>query len=204
MNRPGIWETVLAEATSALVPAGRSLSRAQDSPAVDAIVRGRARVYTRTSAGRQTTIRYVDPGHLIGLAGLFGTADSYEVEAVTDATVATIATDRFRLLLFEKPELGLAVAEEINIAASDAVRTVLAGAGLITGRIARHILAVGVEGPDGRLVARITHQRLAESVGTAREVVTRVLKQFRHDGLIEGAAGAIIVVDAQGLEELAT
>ena len=203
VSQPIIWDAVLAEAVPTRVQAGVCLRRAGDAPAVYAIVDGKARVYIRTPSGRQATIRYVESGDLIGLSGLFGTGDAYEVEAVTDATVASIGTERFRRLPSERPELGWAYAEEINHAATDAVRTVLSGAGMITARIARHILAVGVEGSDGRVVVHITHQRLAETVGTAREVVTRALKQFRRDGLIEAVSGSIVVVDAQRLRTLA-
>jgi CRP-like cAMP-binding protein len=41
----------------------------------------------------------------------------------------------------------------------------------------------------GRLDARGTHQDLADSIGSSREVVSRALKGLRTDGIVETAPG---------------
>lgn len=48
-----------------------------------------------------------------------------------------------------------------------------------------------------------THQTLAVELGTAREVVSRQLKEFERRGLVELARGRIVVRDAKGLERVA-
>lgn len=48
-----------------------------------------------------------------------------------------------------------------------------------------------------------THQALAVELGTAREVVSRQLKEFERRGLVELARGRVEVRDARGLEGLA-
>ena len=45
----------------------------------------------------------------------------------------------------------------------------------------------------------ITHEAIAHHLGTAREVVTRMLKYFRSEGLIELSRGEITIVDRAGL-----
>ncbi|GAA0802959.1 Crp/Fnr family transcriptional regulator [Faecalicatena orotica] len=45
----------------------------------------------------------------------------------------------------------------------------------------------------------ITHDALARDLGTAREVVTRLLKQFQTDGLVKLTRGHIEVLDAAKL-----
>lgn len=45
----------------------------------------------------------------------------------------------------------------------------------------------------------ITHDVLARDIGTAREVVTRLLKQFQIDGLVKLTRGRIEVLDAANL-----
>ena len=49
----------------------------------------------------------------------------------------------------------------------------------------------------------ITHQALAVELGTAREVVSRQLKEFERRGLVELARGRVVVRDARGLEAVA-
>ena len=48
----------------------------------------------------------------------------------------------------------------------------------------------------------ITHDALARDLGTAREVVTRLLKQFQLDGLVELSRGRIKVTDAKKLSRI--
>ena len=50
---------------------------------------------------------------------------------------------------------------------------------------------------------RITHQKLARELGTAREVVSRTLKQLEHEKLVRLERGAIVVLDMQRLQSKA-
>ena len=47
-----------------------------------------------------------------------------------------------------------------------------------------------------------TQDVLARDAGTAREVVTRILKQFQNDGLVKLTRGKIEVLDASGLGKI--
>lgn len=51
-------------------------------------------------------------------------------------------------------------------------------------------------------VLTITHDGLARDLGTAREVVTRLLKQFQLDGLVKLTRGKIEVLDAGKLAKI--
>ncbi|MBW7886380.1 MAG: Crp/Fnr family transcriptional regulator [Caldilineaceae bacterium] len=52
-------------------------------------------------------------------------------------------------------------------------------------------------------VIEATHQQLADELGTVREVVSRRLKQLEQGGLVRLERGQVIVVNGQGLRELA-
>lgn len=54
----------------------------------------------------------------------------------------------------------------------------------------------------GRVV-NLTHQQLADELGSVREIVTRVLRSFADQGLIRSSRGAIEVLDAAGLRRVA-
>jgi CRP/FNR family transcriptional regulator len=45
----------------------------------------------------------------------------------------------------------------------------------------------------------VTHQDIAAQLGTAREVVSRILKQFENSGWIELSRGKITVTDRTAL-----
>ena len=48
----------------------------------------------------------------------------------------------------------------------------------------------------------LTHDRAARELGTAREVVTRILKQFQADGLVKLTRGRVTVIDAGKLGKI--
>ena len=50
---------------------------------------------------------------------------------------------------------------------------------------------------------KITHEKIAAHLGTAREVVTRMLKYFQTEGLVRLSRGTVEVVDSEGLRRLA-
>jgi CRP/FNR family transcriptional regulator len=52
-------------------------------------------------------------------------------------------------------------------------------------------------------VLQTTHQSLADQLGTAREIVTRLLRRFERDGLVDLGRERIVVRDAAALRALA-
>jgi CRP/FNR family transcriptional regulator len=55
---------------------------------------------------------------------------------------------------------------------------------------------------EGTTLLRITHEKIANHMGTAREVVTRMLRYFQSEGLVKLTRGAVELVDVKKLEEL--
>ena len=51
-------------------------------------------------------------------------------------------------------------------------------------------------------VLKITHEKIAAHLGTAREVVTRMLKYFQSEGMVLLTRGAIEIQDEEKLEEV--
>ena len=51
-------------------------------------------------------------------------------------------------------------------------------------------------------VLKITHETIANHMGTAREVVTRMLRYFQSEGMVKLARGTVEVTDAAALEGL--
>ena len=51
-------------------------------------------------------------------------------------------------------------------------------------------------------VLKITHETIANHLGTAREVVTRMLRYFQSEGMVKLARGTVEITDGVALEEL--
>ena len=64
-------------------------------------------------------------------------------------------------------------------------------------RVARHLLDLASERmPErGELVVFVSQRDLAEAVGTVREVVVRVLRELRQEGVVRTERDRIVIVD---------
>lgn len=51
-------------------------------------------------------------------------------------------------------------------------------------------------------VLKITHEKIANHMGTAREVVTRMLRYFQSEGMVKLTRGTIEVVNEKALDSL--
>jgi CRP/FNR family transcriptional regulator len=49
---------------------------------------------------------------------------------------------------------------------------------------------------------KLTHEEAAKYIGTAREVVTRMLKYFASEGIVELSRGGIKVIDKKKLRAI--
>ena len=49
---------------------------------------------------------------------------------------------------------------------------------------------------------KITHEKIANHMGTAREVVTRMLRYFQNEGMVRLTRGSIEIIDEKKLESL--
>ena len=56
-----------------------------------------------------------------------------------------------------------------------------------------------IEGTDA---LKITHEKIAAHMGTAREVVTRMLRYFQSDGMVKLTRGTVEITDRKALEKL--
>ena len=57
-------------------------------------------------------------------------------------------------------------------------------------------------GIEGTTLLKVTHEKIANHMGTAREVVTRMLRYFQGEGLVKLSRGTIEITDAPGLRAL--
>ena len=59
------------------------------------------------------------------------------------------------------------------------------------------------EGAYGQQEVRLTHEKIGQHLGTAREVVTRMLRYFAAEGMVELGRGKIHLRDIKALRALA-
>lgn len=160
--------------------------------------RGLARGYTTVPDGRQATITYFHSRDLVGGTSIVSHPPPIYVQIVAKSTMLTLQLEKVRRLAATENEVLAAVATHLAARVRSAytliaVRTL----GDIRQRLAYDLLdrACRSQLAVGRLEARATHVDLADSIGSAREVVGRNLSRLRDEGFIETAPGLVRVID---------
>lgn len=168
------------------------------------MIEGSVRVYYPAHDGREITLYRVQPGDLciLSLNSLYQNRYFDVVaQASTDVYALAISAADFRAAL----------------AASEAFRTYVLST--LSGRLcelmclvqdtAFQTLNVRLACLLGRLFERaktgtiqVTHQQLAQEIGTTREVVSRILKEFEQQECIRLARGQIVLNDGSGLLDI--
>jgi CRP/FNR family transcriptional regulator, cyclic AMP receptor protein len=143
-------------------------------------------------------VRYVRAGNLLGVPALVGGPAPVFVQAVTPGAAFFFDVAQVKRTALVDASLSWALAEE-SVHRLYEVLEELAGNTFasVRQRVARHLLDLAASrGEAGRtLTALVNQQDLANSVGSVREVVARVLAEFRAGGLVRTSAGRVEILD---------
>jgi CRP/FNR family cyclic AMP-dependent transcriptional regulator len=199
---PELVEELLDAGDRIDYPAGSTIYREGSSPRTVLVVRGLLRVYMSSPEGRQVTVRYARANDVLGIAVLVGGPAEVGVQTVAESTVFRIDARRLTSAARTDGRVSWALAEELSRRLYDTLeQTAINSFGSVRQRIATHLLdlASAQQRPLGPLVARVSQQELADAVGSVREVVARVLRDFRLAHLVTTSPDHIHVLDPVGL-----
>ncbi|HEY9377856.1 MAG TPA: Crp/Fnr family transcriptional regulator [Jiangellaceae bacterium] len=205
----GLPRDVLDELTDGAVgervPAG-SIARQEGEtvPLIELVVSGIVRVFVTAPDGRTLTVRYCRPGALMGVFSVF--VPKYvlpaSTQALVDSELLRISPVVARQLAGRDGRLAIALLADLSERVQNFVAEI-AGSAFTTvrQRVARHLLDLASQGMSerGELVVFVSQRDLAEAVGTVREVVVRVLRDLREEGVVRTERDRIVIVDPDRL-----
>ncbi len=165
---------------------------------------GTVRVHQTSESGRDIVLYRVSAGEscVLTTACLLAYED-YLAEGVAETDVQAVAVPRrvFEDLIAESPVFRRFVFTAYSRRITDLFFVIEEVAfQRIDIRLAHKLL----EMPEAGGVIRATHQELAGELGTAREVVSRQLKEFQRRGWVDVSRGEIRMTDRASLEALKT
>jgi len=204
--RRGCWaavpiatiETLIAGGRFVDFPSGDTIYTEADAERLAVMMHGLLRVYMHAGDGRQVTVRYVRVGDLLGGPALIGGPAPVFVQAVTSGTAFFFDVGRVKRAARNDASLAWALAEEAVHRLYDVLEE-LAGNTFasVRQRVARHLLdlATSRREPSHTLTALVNQQDLANSVGSVREVVARVLAELRSEHLVRTSPGRVEILD---------
>jgi CRP/FNR family transcriptional regulator len=183
-------------------PVGSVTFRRDEHSRAAVVVAGLLRIYLSASDGRQITLRYVREGDLVGPVRMLGLNVSSGTQAVERSTLLHLDPVQMESLAHTEPALAYAMVEELAERLSQTNRSLAMRAfATVKWRVARDLfdraLASGSVTPGMRL--RVTHQDLADATGSVRDVVARVTRELRREGIIESDPAGLTIVDLDRL-----
>ena len=205
----GLAERDLAElnraTTSTSLPRGRVFYRPEEVGEVLFLLKqGSVQLYRISPEGKKLVIATLGPGTLFGEMALLGQQmHNAFAEALEDCQIMVLSRSSLERLIRNDPTVGLRVLEITGKRLADAEARLedMAFKG-IPARLASLLLRLAGE-RNAPEVTGLTHQDLAETIGTYRETATQVLNDMKADGLIEIGRKCIVIVDAERLQALA-
>jgi CRP/FNR family transcriptional regulator, cyclic AMP receptor protein len=185
-------------------PAGSTIYRQGSYPRALLVVGGLLRVYMASPEGRQVTVRYARTCDVLGIAVLVGGPADVGVQTLAESSLFRIDSRTLTSAAHRDARVSWALAEELNRRLYETLRqTAINAFGSVRQRVAAHLLdlASTQQRPGGQLVAGVSQQELADAVGSVREVVARVLRDFRVARLVATSPDSIHVLDPAGLHD---
>ena len=172
------------------------ISEGDDSVSLYILLVGRVKIYASDEFGKEVVFNIQGPGEIFGEVAVIGNIPrSASVMAIEPVDVAFLSRGKFKTCLLDHPELavkflGLLV-ERIhnltemtkNLALND-----------VYGRIAYTLNKLFEEEQGERIIRiRLTHQDIANMVGSSREMVSRIMKDLTTGGYIDSHEKHIIL-----------
>lgn len=185
----------------ALKPGARVFQPGQACGAFLIVTAGSVKVSTVTESGRELLLYRVGPREtcVLTTACLLSSAD-YDAEGMTETETEAVAIPK---PVFEELLASSAVFRRFVFSSyGDRLRDLIALVQEVSQRHVDRRLARFLAERAGETIT-MTHQEIASELGTAREVVSRLLKQFEAEGLVRLERRQIAVADDGALKRLA-
>lgn len=199
---PGFRAEFFRAASLAHLPRGAVIAMEGDTCArLALLIAGRVRVYKTAATGKEITLYHIGEGDSCVLTAsciMSHTPFPAIAETQTDVDAVLIPEAQTRAWMTEPAWCAfifglvskrladvIAVLEDVAFQRMDA-------------RIAAYVARLAGASP----VLSITHHEIAAELGTSREVVSRILKEFESRGLVKVGRGELRVTDRDRLEAL--
>jgi CRP/FNR family cyclic AMP-dependent transcriptional regulator len=169
------------------------------------VLTGKVKVTKSGSSGKERILAIHQAGDFFGEMSLLdGKTAPATVSAMEDSKIISVSGTDFHRYLMNNQKVLLQIINVLCARLRQVWQTQSVSASTADARIRMGILQLakrhGIRDSHGTIIdLKITHQELAEMVGTSRETVTRVLAKLREQGIIEVDHRRMTLLDSQAL-----
>jgi CRP/FNR family cyclic AMP-dependent transcriptional regulator len=197
---------------SSVYPEGTVLFLEKQNPrGVFILCEGKIKLTISSSEGKTLILRIAKSGEALGLMSVLS-GQPYEVTAETlhPCQIAFVRRDDFLRFMAQNPEISQAIVRQLSSnysGACEQLRTVGLSASA-QGKLAKLLLDWSAGAEQTKLGTRIqlplTHEEIAEFIGSSRETVTRTFSEFRSRHLVTLKGSNLTISDRAALETFVT
>jgi len=171
---------------------------------------GKVKLSTTSRDGKVLILKTAEAGDALGLSAAIS-GQSYEMTAETATACHVNFVDRRSLLalLQSHSEVGMHAAQSLSLEFQSAYRDMhdLVLARSSSGKLARLLLSFSKtqlsSAEEVRLRSIMTHEEMAQRIGSSRETVTRLLSDLKRKQLIRLDGATLVIRNRTALEALA-
>lgn len=165
------------------------------------LLRGRVKIYQPSSVGKEVILWFCFGGELFGLAeAARGGERVVSAQACDDAEILCIRQEQFTAFLAQHPRTALMIVQVLSCrlrVLGDVVINLISDD--VHTRVLKMLLQLGsrcgIPHAQGlRLNITLTHQEIADMIGTTRQTVTTILGQLEREGMIRIEHHVIYIV----------
>jgi len=189
-------------------PKGATLFyEAEPSNGIYMLCQGRVKLSTYSKDGRALILRIAEAGELLGLSAAISDSDhEATAEAIEPCQINFVQKPDLLRFLRENPDAGLNALRQLsrNYHAAYTQACSLGLSSTVGDKLVKLLLSwcVKPNGTNGEVHLKVafSHEDMAEMIGTSRETVTRLLKEFRERDLITLKGSDLYIHDRIKLE----
>jgi CRP/FNR family cyclic AMP-dependent transcriptional regulator len=171
---------------------------------------GRAKLTTSSSEGKLLIVKIAEPGEVLGVsATILGKPYEVSAETLEPSQLNFIKREDFLRFMSVNAEACMHTAQQLSEKYHSAQREIRSlGLSQTTGeKLAKLILdwcdQNGDETPKGvRLKVLLTHEEIAQMIGTTRETVTRLLSDMKRRKILDVKGSTVIVQEKAQLQDM--
>jgi CRP/FNR family cyclic AMP-dependent transcriptional regulator len=195
---------------SVMPPSAVLFVEGQSPRGVYVLCSGRVRLYTTSKEGKVLILKHAEPGEVLGLsAAVSGTNYEMTAETLSACQVNFVSRRDLMNLLQKESEVGVHAAQALSREFQGAYRDIheLVLARSSSGKLARLLLSCAPtsvpQSDEQHLRSAMTHEEMAQRIGSSRETVTRLLSNLKKKRLIRLEGATLVIRNRSGLEALA-
>jgi CRP/FNR family transcriptional regulator, cyclic AMP receptor protein len=171
---------------------------------------GRAKLTTSSTEGKTLIVKIAEPGEVLGAsATILGRPYEVSAETIEPSQLNFIKRDDFIKFLNTHAEACMHTAQQLSEKYHSAQREIrsLGLSQTTSEKLARLLLdwcdRTGEDTARGvRLKVLLTHEEIAQMIGTTRETVTRLLSDFKRRKIIDVKGSSLFVTNKPQLEHM--